>query len=298
MKKKKLTFFCNGEDIFLRDIISNLRGEYDIKFYQRGTEKEFYNMLHDTDIAWFEWSNEMVEKVMSRPKMCERYIVRLHSYEMFTPIPSRIDWSKVDDLIFVSEKVCDLSLKKFQIDPKIARIIYNGVDIEKFTIPKNKEDTKKIAFIGFINYKKGPEILLQAFKAIYDYDPSFEFHIAGDFQDERIALYFNNIKKHMPFEIKFDGWVADINKYLEDKSYIISSSLFESFQYSIAEGMAKGCVPLVHSWAGSELIYPVSNIWTWPDECVNIIKDFEKAENKKEIRAKLRKHIVRCLTSI
>lgn len=288
--KKKLTFFTFGEDVFLRDLIVELRKDYNIKFFQRGEEKEFQTMLHDTDIAWFEWCDNLPVFATKSPKMC-KYVCRLHSYEMFTNFPGQVDWNKIDKLIFVGEPVKDYCLKKFNIRQDIATVINNGIDINKFVIPKVKKHNKKIAYVGFLNYKKGPQLLLQTFKAIYDYDPEFEFHIAGDFQDERYFLYFQTIMPHMPFKIHMDGWVKDMPSYLEDKGYVISTSLFESFQYSIAEGMAQGICPLVHGWLGSNLYYPKENIFFSPNECVNIIDKFEKEKDKDKMRMEWRNHI-------
>jgi glycosyltransferase involved in cell wall biosynthesis len=291
VRKKRLTFFTLGSDAFLRDIIISLRKDYDIKFFCRGDGQEFHQLMHDTDIAWIEWCDQLAEQATVQPKRCPT-ICRLHSYEMFTPMPGKVDWNKIDKLVFVSDVVRDYTLKKFGIRPDIVETIYNGVDVDRFVIPKNKKYNKKIAFIGYLNYKKGPELLLQTWKKIYDYDPSFEFHVAGEHQDERIHLYFNTIASKLPFKIYMDGWIKDVSKYMEDKDYIISTSLFESFQFGLAEGMAQGCVPLVHCWTGSDLIYPKKYIFTFPEECVNIIKDFESIDNKEGEREILRQHIV------
>lgn len=289
-KKQRLTFFTAGESVFLNDIIISLRKDYEVKMFFRGKPEEFHTMLHDTDIAWFEWCDELTAHATVQPKMC-KYICRLHSYEMFTDWPKKVDWNKMDKLIFVNPIVRDYSIRKFGIRPDITDIICNGVNMDKFQMPKNKKYNKKVVYIGYINYKKGPELLLQAFKAIYDYDNEFEFHIAGEHQDERIKLYFDTMIPKLPFKIHFDGWVQDMPVYLEDKDYVISSSLFESFQYSIGEGMAQGLVPLVHSWIGSDYFYPTDYIWTFPNECVDIVKRFEEQEDKQAIRNGFRNHI-------
>lgn len=291
MNKKRLTFFTGGEDSFLRDIIINLRKDYEIKFFQRGGPDEFHQLMHDTDIAWIEWCDQLAEYATRSPKMCPQ-IVRLHSYEMFTDLPARVDWNKIDKLVFVSKVVHDYCLQKFNIRPDICTVIPNGVDVNKFQIPSNKSYNKKIVYTGYINYKKGPELLLQVFKKIHDYDKKFEFYIAGEHQDERIHLYFQTMAPRLPFQIHYDGWIRNMPDYLKDKDYVISSSLFESFQYSLAEGMAQGLVPLIHSWLGSDLIYPNELIWTWPEQAVDIIKNFENIKEKEQYRDKMRNHIL------
>ncbi|MDI5789453.1 hypothetical protein PO124_16530 [Bacillus licheniformis] len=40
--------------------------------------------------------------------------------------------------------------------------------------------------------------------------------------------------------VQFDGWQDDMNQYLEDKHYLICTSLLESQHMSAMEAMAKG----------------------------------------------------------
>ena len=273
--KKRLTFFSAGGDVFLRDIIVSLRNDYNIKIVKSPTVDEFYQAYHDTDIAWIEWCDQLAQNATVSPKL-SKLIIRLHSYEMFTDMPGKVDWNKIDKLVFVNPIVRDYCLQKFRIRPDITTVIFNGVDTNKYTIPKEKKYNKKVAYIGYINYKKGPALLLQCFYALWKHDPSFTFHIAGQHQDERIALYFQKMSNELPFHVSFDGWVDDMPKYFEDKDFVISTSLFESFQYSLAEGMSSGVIPLIHSWPGSELLYPDKYVFVSPDECVKIVEQFEK----------------------
>lgn len=293
MNKKRLTFFTTIGDIFLRDIFVELKPDYNLKTFVGGEEKEFRQLLHDTDIAWVEWCNDLAGALTLPPKMSEKYVVRLHSFEMFTPLPNKVDWSKIDKLIFVNQICRDYTLSKFKNIPKeITTVIPNGVNVDRFVIPKDKPYNKKVVFVGYINYKKGPQLLLQVFRKIWEFDHDFTFHIAGAYQDERFQLYMQNMIKKFPFKIKFDGWVQDMPTYLKDKDFIVSSSIFESFQYSLAEGMAQGLVPICHSWIGAEQFYPRDYIYDTPEEAVEIIERFQKTLHKTLIREKLRKHIV------
>ena len=161
-------------------------------------------------------------------------------------------------------------------------VIHNGVDTDRFTIPENKTYGKKIASVGYIYYKKNPALLLYCFKKIYEYDPEFTFHIAGLYQDPRIKLYFDNFLEESPLPIEFCGWVKDMPEWYKDKDYVISTSLFESFHYSIAEGMASGLMPIIHNWYGAKHLYPEEHLFADPDACLELIKEFEKNDRCKQ----------------
>jgi glycosyltransferase involved in cell wall biosynthesis/Flp pilus assembly protein TadD len=284
----KIAFFASFQS-FLDPIMNDLRAKNEIKLFTSGNETQMREMLEWCDVAWFEWCDNLVIAATKMPKVC-KIICRLHSYEVFTEMPSQVDWRKIDHLVLVNQSVQEI-LKR-TADPKVPiTIIHNGVDTDKFTIPPGKKYGKRICSIGYINYKKNPALLLYCFKAIHDYDSSYRFHIAGTHQDPRIQIYFEHLLPKLNLSISFDGWVDNIPGYLRDKDYVISASLFESFHYSIAEGMASGLTPLIHDWLGASYLYPEEFLFTTPQSCLDLLKRLE-TEDRSAIGHRCRDFIV------
>ena len=277
---KKIAFFANHKE-FVKDIIKRLEDDNNqIVEYSADSGQSMIELLNSVDLAWFEWCDNLVIEASRLPKTCP-IICRLHSYEAFTEMPSQVNWENVDHLIFVNKSVMELVGE--QSASIVAKtVIHNGVDIDRFIIPENKTYGKKIASVGYINYKKNPALLLYCFKKIYEYDSEFTFHVAGLHQDPRIKLYFDNFLKESPLPIEFCGWVTDMPQWYQDKDYVISTSLFESFHYSIAEGMASGLMPLIHNWYGAKHLYPEEHLYADPDACLELIKEFEKNDRCKQ----------------
>ncbi len=284
----KIAFFAAFQT-FLDPIIADLKKDNEIKLFTSGTDRQMRDLLEWCDLAWFEWCDSLLIAATKMPKRC-KIICRLHSYEAFTEMPQQVDWSKVDHLILVNRSVQEVLARSVRI-PTPTTIIHNGVDTGKFSIPENKTYGKRICSVGYINYKKNPALLLYCFKAIHDYDPSYRFHIAGAHQDPRIQIYFEHLIPILNIPVVFDGWVEDMPGYLRDKDYVISTSLFESFHYSIAEGMASGVLPLIHDWPGASYLYPHEYLFTTPDECTTLIKRLE-TQDRQQLGRKCRDFIV------
>ncbi len=274
----KIAFFAT-QDSFAEGILRNLSGHNEIRRFAGETMAQMGDLMRWADIAWFEWCDKLLIEATRLPKNCP-IICRLHSYEAFTDMPAQVDWSKVDKLILVNHNVSQV-LERLHSIPVGKEIIYNGVDLNKFTIHRDKTYGRKLCSLGYINYKKNPALLLYCFKAIHNWDPQFEFHVAGRHQDPRISLYMEHLLRRLAIPVRFDGWVEDVPGYLKDKDFVISTSLFESFHYSIAEGMASGVLPLVHSWPGSENIYPGQYLFDTPDDCVELVKRLMKSDRRK-----------------
>jgi glycosyltransferase involved in cell wall biosynthesis len=286
----KIAFFASFST-FLDPIMSDLRQDNEVRLFDNAdpTEAQMRALLDWCDLAWFEWCDNLVIAASKMPKSC-KIICRLHSYEVFTGMPTQVDWSKIDHVVLVNRSVEELLRRGVEVPTPIT-VIYNGVDTDKFTISTNKEYSKRICSIGYINYTKNAPLMLYCFKAIHDYDSSYRFHIAGTHQDPRIQVYFEHLLPKLNIPISFDGWVEDVPGYLRDKDYVISTSLFESFHYSIAEGMASGLLPLLHDWRGAEYLYPPEYLFTTPQTCVELIKRLEK-EDRPAFGKQCREYIV------
>ncbi len=272
---QKIAFFANHQT-FVTNILKDLSGENEVRVFQGQSTEEMQDMLSWADIAWFEWCDDLLIEATKQPKTC-RILCRLHSYEAFTKMPSKVNWERVDHLLFVNESVRELFRKQVTTTVETS-VIHNGLDLQKYTIPEGKPLSKKIASVGYINYKKNPALLLYCFKKIHQHDPEFSLHVAGTHQNPRIQVYFEHFLKENPLPVYFDDWVKDMPSWYADKGWVISTSFFESFHYSIAEGMASGLVPLIHNWYGAENLYPKKFMFNDPDDCQELVASLKTEE--------------------
>jgi Flp pilus assembly protein TadD/glycosyltransferase involved in cell wall biosynthesis len=274
----KIAFFAS-QDSFAEPILKHLSTCNEIKRFAGDSTRQIEELMQWADIAWFVWCDQLLIEATKLRKTC-KIICRLHSYEAFTNMPANVNWSKVDKLILVNQNVAQVldRLHDIHVDREI---IHNGVDLKRFTVPDDKVYGKKVCSLGYINYKKNPGLLLYCFKAIHNWDPEFEFYIAGQHQDPRIEIYMDHMLKRLDIPVYLENWIDNVPAYLKNKDFVISTSLFESFHYSLAEGMASGVLPLVHAWPGSENIYPPEYLFDTPEDCVKLLMRLMESDRKK-----------------
>lgn len=281
--KKKIAFFVKqGMDGFLGDIVDGLSDDYEIKKVIVTDYKQIDEGMQWADICWFEWCDELVAYGSKHNLHEDKEIIcRLHSYEAFTEYPYDVNWDSVDRIIFVGENIRKFVIDKYKIDENKTVVIPNGVNVNKYTF-KEREPGYNIAYVGYINYKKGPMLLLHTFKAIYDKDHRYKLYIAGQFQDDRDVLYFQQMIKEFGIErnVCYEGWQDNLDKWLEDKNYILCTSILESQNMSVMQAMYKGIKPIIHNFVGAKIIYPEEYVWNTIDEAVKMLKD--NSYNSKE----------------
>ncbi|MBD3298689.1 MAG: glycosyltransferase, partial [candidate division Zixibacteria bacterium] len=262
--------FVASSDAFLKPIVEHFAQGNQIRTFTGTSLRELAELLQWADLVWYEWCDQLVIEGSKLPRKAKT-VCRLHSYEAFTNMPQQVNWANIDHLILVSDTVGEI-LDEASAVTSPRTVIHNGIDPNRFPMTQRPQLGKRIAAIGYINYKKNPSLLLQTFKAIHDWDPEFELHIAGQHQDPRIKVYMDNLLPRLNLPVTFHGWVDDMPRLYAETDYVISTSLFESFHYSIAEGMLSGCVPLIHTWRGADRLYPNDFLFNTPEDAVALIQ--------------------------
>lgn len=277
--KRKLVFFIKpGLDGFIDEIIQSLSQEYMTKKVIVTQFEQIDEEMKQADICWFEWCDELVAYGSKLNFAKEKFIIcRLHSYEAFVDYANQVLWDNINNVIFVAEHIRSFVLENTPtLSKETTVVIPNGIDVNKYQF-KERSRGFNIAYVGYINYKKGPMLLLHAFKAIHDRDPRYKLYIAGTFQDARYVLYFRQMIQEFKLEnsVIYQGWQDNVDQWLEDKNYIISTSVLEGHPVSIMQAMAKGIKPLIHNFVGARGIYPDSYVWSTIDQCVKLLRNKE-----------------------
>ncbi len=286
---KKIAVVCSpGLETFLHDVIPFLQSKYMIRTCFSNKEDEIRTIIDWADIVWLEWANELAIALTTSPLLDnKRVICRLHSYEALAGYVRGINWSKIDDLIFVADHVRDLVMSQIAMIPDFSsdfatHVIPNGIDVDKYKFTQ-REPGPNIAFVGNLSFKKGPMLLIHAFEQLLDNtDNSYRLHIAGAIQDPRAGLYLSHMINELGLVdfVHFDGFIKDISSWLEDKNYIICTSPFESQNLGLMEAMASGIKPLIHNFVGAKGVYDEKYVWTTIPEFVEMITndDYDSKE--------------------
>ena len=223
------------------------------------------------DIVIFNWSDWFLEFWSKEKKNGRQYIAFLRSYEIWdTPFPWNVDWSKIDHLVFVNPAIRKFFLDQLDDFKTPTHFIPNAIDLDEWVFI-DREKNKKISWVNDLSHKKGIQTLAQfAYHMPYDYTI---FPVGGQ-GDIRRSFYFSQVKKVMRLNSKIApiGRYKNIQDFLRDKSFALSTSVAEGHPNAIIEAMAVGMKPIIHNWPGASLLFPEKYVYNTIDEAVEMLE--------------------------
>ncbi|WP_446219594.1 glycosyltransferase [Micromonospora sp. IBHARD004] len=220
-----------------------------------------------------------------------RIMVRLHSYEALSRWPHMVDFSRIDDLIFVAEHIKDLttSLVPYLQGPGAPRmhVLDNAMDLRGFQIDKSPEARFQLGMVGISQVAKDPRWAIQVLRLLRERDDRYRMLLVGGDMSPDVSVasreYLEAFNRDVG-ELEATGAVRrlgatdDVPKMLSDIGVIISSSVREGCHCGLMEGAASGAVPVVRDWpffAGrpnsARTLYPQGWVIGSPEEAVERI---------------------------
>ena len=277
----KIAILClPGYESFLEDIVNHLKARHDVQTCYTNNEQEIESSVEWADIVWLEFANDISSYVTNKVSAIQHktVICRIHSYEVLHGNLANIDFTKIDMVVFVADHVRNIA---FETYPSIKNetktiVIQNGVNLEQFSYAERTPGFN-LAVVGDINNKKNPAMWIEIMSRLVNINPQYMLNVAGNLQELRFKYYLENIIHRLGLErnIRFHGKVEDIPEWFEREriNYLLTTSVFESFGYSIAEAMAMGYKPLIHNSPCSYDNWPSDCIFSTTDELIEILND-------------------------
>ncbi len=212
------------------------------------------------DVVFIDWCAALATLFSMIDPGSTRVVVRLHSFEAFSLWPHLVDFSRVDDLVFVSDHLRDLSIAA--VPGMIANgarphVVTNAMDLRGFHRDKKPDARFTLGVVGIKAVAKDPRWAVEVLRHLRRHDERYRLIFygtdlnAGATPDTRRYWdqFLADIRDLEQIgAVVRAGHVSDMPGALVDVGVIVSSSVRESFHCGLVEGAASGAVPIVRDW--------------------------------------------------
>ncbi len=258
LKGFRIALVSPFENKFLKLWSDHFSHENEVRIITPKSNSELDVLGDWPEIVLSGWCNEPLHYLSHHhsPGLLATYI---RSYEALTPgMIEAANWTRIHGAVFVADHVRQVAN---QVCPQCLGgprqiTIYNCVDLDQYPFYDNAGG-HNIAYVGYINHKKGVGLLMQCIEQAARLDEKFHFHFAGVFQEVRYEQYMKHLLRETGLEdrVTFHGWIKDVPEFLAGMNYVISTSPWEGCPNNVIEAMACGIRPLVHNWKGAKDLF-------------------------------------------
>lgn len=123
------------------------------------------------------------------------------------------------------------------------QVVYNGIDLKKWTKIKIDKSGKIIGIVGRLTYEKGVDRALFVFSEILKNMSDVELWVIGD-GEERKNLEQQAIELEINGSVRFWGFQEEVKPILEKFDILLLPSRWEGFGYVLLEAMSLEVPPV------------------------------------------------------
>lgn len=251
-------------------------------------DDELTTTFGSADAIFIDWADRGALVALMHVPAGVHVTLRIHSMDALSPWLHLIDWSRVDDLVFVSDHLRDTVQRLLgeRLAGTRLHVLPNTLDASRIPEGKSEGHRRRLLMIGWAQPVKDPAWALDVLGRLRAHDPQWRLTLVGpDFSPGTVTsglAYMADFRERLTAEdvcggVDFVGHTRDITPHLAAAGFVVSSSRRESFGLGLVEGAASGAVPVVRNWPifasldGARRLFPAAWVVDTVDEAVGRI---------------------------
>lgn len=216
--------------------------------------------FRDRDVIFADWADKgaLLASLLAPPGC--RLVIRCHGVDTLSLWQYLIDWSRVTDVIFVSDHL--RRTVNDNLGERLAHVrqhvVGNVVDLGRFAADSAPGASRTLGMVGWGQKVKDPLWTLELLAALRKVDPAWRLVLVGrDFpptarraSEQAYAEAFRArvVQPDIVDAVEYVGQSRDLPRHLRRIGFAISSSFRESFHIGAVEMVAAGAVPVFRDW--------------------------------------------------
>ena len=164
-------------------------------------------------------------------------IVKFLAHNLFGVVP-----------VAICETVAESINKTHGIAKNKIPVVYNGVECERYNLPKTAKSSINLISVGSVYSVKNFSFLVDCFSEICKERNDVRLTIVGD-GVLRTDLETQISELNLADKVRITGVVSDVENYLADADIYVASSKFEGLPISMLEAMSAG-LPVISTNVG------------------------------------------------
>jgi glycosyltransferase involved in cell wall biosynthesis len=283
-KRPKIALFRSGsgDDAALADAWVFVEERFMVEYHRDHVADGMEPLVEWSDIAWFDGGGEMVVEASRLPRT-GKTIVSLRRSDVRGDWVKEVRWEQVDILVQIGSSAVEEALLERVPDLRTRTrlvVIPNGMNLARY-VYRQRTRGKHLACMGCLSMEANPAFLLQCMQKLHYIDADYRLFFSGRFESPVLEQYVRHMVQTLGLSdaVLFEPYPSDLNGWLADKHFIVSSGIGESQVEPLVAGMASGLKPVAHNFPGAETLLPSACLFNIAEEfCERVVcQDYDPA---------------------
>lgn len=247
-------------------------------------------------VSWIEWADVIIfEWLEGMAELCLKdgwgkkkpVYARAMDIEIWAQNSNGADWSDLSGLAYTSKAYFDILNNDQHITERYPNLklahIPLSIDMNEWNFADHGATQlggRNVAIIGHMWDAKGASTIPHFVRYLIDRSghKDWKFYIQGNWRHDVWRWYLSytqHIIKEMHLENNIfinEERVEDMDKWMDDKNFLVTFSMKDAFSLIVGEAQAKGIKALPHNFMGAKDIWK-EYVWTTFDELYNMMEN-------------------------
>ena len=190
-------------------------------------------------------------------------------------------WENVDILVEIGSPAVEEALAEHVPDIRNRTrlvVVPHAVSLDRYVL-RQRPPGKNLACMGRFQMEANPGFLVQCMQKLHYMDSGYRLYFAGTFESPLLEQYVQHMVRtlHLSDVVSFEPYPDDVNAWLSDKHFVVSSGMGEGQVEAVLAGMATGLKPVVHNFSAAAKLLPCECLFNISEEfCQRVLgADYE-----------------------
>lgn len=255
------------------------------------------------EFIWCEWNLANAVWYSNNKRANQKLVSRLHLQEVGARarrFQTQININNIDKILIVANHIIEEAKELFGWNDEKLHYLPNYVETDRLFNAKKDNSLKRIAIVGVVPERKRLDLALDLIENLRKIDDEWKLVVKGrlphdyswmmgESRRSELQYYdkqYSRIKKskYLKGGVDFEGYTLTISEFYKSIGYVLSTSDFESFHYTIADGVSAGNFPIIWPWTGAAELYPNEWVVNNIDDATKKIIEYSKLAESQKIK--------------
>ncbi len=273
-------------DDSLSDVRTSVQEHFRLESPDGFNMDEIIGSISSQTIVWLDGGGPQVVKACERP--CQgKIVVSLRRSDISGEWMRQVRWENVDILVQIGSAAVEEALIDHVPDIRNRTrlvVLPYAVNLDRHAL-RQRPVGKNLACLDRLSMEANPGLLIQCMQKLRYLDNGFRLFFAGAFESDLLEQYVRHSVKMLGLSdaIFFEAYPDDINAWLSDKQFIVSSGMGEGHVEVVLTAMATGVKPVVHDFPAASCLLPGDCLFNISEEFCQRIRaaDYEPARYRR-----------------